>query len=92
MDDLIAAEKEHFSDPKNKPKRSKTLTVNMTKEEKELLAAEKEYFKKNKRKKWDYMDPEIHKRAKGGMIKGYKHGGSVKAGRLAKRGYGAAKK
>ena len=38
------------------------------------------------------MDPEIHKRAKGGMIKGYKHGGSVKAGRLAKRGYGAAKK
>ena len=80
------------SDPKNKPKRSKTLTVNMTKEEKELLAAEKEYFKKNKRKKWDYMDPEIHKRYKGGMIKGYKHGGSVKAGRLAKRGYGAAKK
>ena len=35
MADLIAAEKEHFSDPKNKPKRSKTLTVNMTKEEKE---------------------------------------------------------
>ena len=104
MADLIAAEKEHFSDPKNVPKKSKTLTVNMTKEEKEKyekeqklkdsIAAEKEYFskKKNKRKKWDYMDPEIHKRAKGGMIKGYKHGGSVKAGRLAKRGYGAAKK
>ena len=31
-------------------------------------------------------------KAKGGMIKGYKHGGSVKTGRLAKRGYGAAKK
>ena len=30
--------------------------------------------------------------AKGGEVKGYKHGGSVKAGRLAKRGYGAAKK
>tara|TARA_R110002110_G_scaffold399981_1_gene616096 strand:- start:255 stop:578 length:324 start_codon:yes stop_codon:yes gene_type:complete len=36
--------------------------------------------------------PDVTKRAEGGMIKGYKHGGSVKAGRLAKRGYGAAKK
>jgi hypothetical protein len=34
----------------------------------------------------------VKQSAKGGMIKGYKHGGSVKAGRLAKRGYGAAKK
>ena len=49
----------------------------------------------------DYMDFKSGKKdegykvmeaAKGGMIKGYEHGGSVKAGRLAKRGYGAAKK
>ena len=62
--------------------------------------------KNNKKKKdidrtEEYMDFKSGKKdegysvmevAKGGMIKGYKHGGSVKAGRLAKRGYGAAKK
>jgi hypothetical protein len=90
MADLIAAEQEYFADPKNKPKRVKTLTVNMTKEEKEklkeekklkdLIAAEQEYFnrKENKRKKFDPMDPEIYKRAKGGMVKKYAKGGEVK--------------
>ena len=78
--DLLAAEKEHFSDPKNVPKKSKTMTVNLTQDEIDLLAAEKEYFAdpKNKRKKWDYMDPEIHKRYKGGLM--------VKP-KAAKRGY-----
>ena len=69
-EDLLAAEKEYFSDPKNVPKKSKTMTVNLTQDEIDLLAAEKEYFSdpKNKRKKWDYKDPEIHKRFKGGLM------------------------
>ena len=78
--DLLAAEKEHFSDPKNVPKKSETMTVNLTQDEIDLLAAEKEYFAdpKTKRKKWDYKDPEIHKRYKGGLM--------VKP-KAAKRGY-----
>ena len=80
MDDLIAAEKEHFSDPKNVPKKSKTLTINVKADDADLIAAEQEHFKKkkNKRKKWDYKDPEIHKRYKGGLM--------VKP-KAAKRGY-----
>ena len=78
--DLLAAEKEYFSDPKNVPKKSKTMTVNLTQDEIDLLEAEKAFFAdpKNKRKKWDYKDPEIHKRYKGGLM--------VKP-QAAKRGY-----
>ena len=78
--DLLAAEKEHFSDPKNVPKKSKTLTINVKADDADLIAAEQEHFKKkkNKRKKWDYKDPEIHKRYKGGLM--------VKP-KAAKRGY-----
>ena len=103
MADLIAAEREYFKN--NKPKKSKTLTVNMTKEEKEqyekeqrlkdLIAAEREYFnkKENQRKKFDPMDPEIYKRAKGGMINKYAKGGAVKKNKMiTTKGWGASRK
>ena len=86
----------------------KNLGPGLSKEQKkELQNLRNKYFPKTKIKKKDidrtkeYMDFKSGKKdegykvmeaAKGGMIKGYKHGGSVKAGRLAKRGYGAAKK
>ena len=65
---------------KNKRKKVKTITVNLTQDEIDLLEAEKAFFAdpKNKRKKWDYKDPEIHKRYKGGLM--------VKP-KAAKRGY-----
>ena len=77
-EELLKAEKEFFK--KNKRKIAKTMTVNLTQDEIDLLEAEKAFFAdpKNKRKKWDYKDPEIHKRYKGGLM--------VKP-KAAKRGY-----
>jgi len=88
--DLIAAEKEHF---KNQPEPKRGVLIkNMT---------QKEYDEYKKKYPDGQPNIEINivkeKKAKGGIIKKYAKGGMAnkkpkKAGRLAKRGYGIARK
>ena len=92
--DLIEAEKEFFKN-KPEPKRG-VIEINMTESEYQ------EYLKKYPKGQENVEINIVKKKAKGGMIKKYAKGGmankkqikkkSTKAGRLAKRGYGAARK
>jgi len=94
MADLIAAEQEYFKN--QAPRKRGVLEMNMTQEEYD------EYKKKYPDGQPNVEINIVKKKAKGGMVKKYAKGGmankkstkkkSKKAGRLAMRGYGIARK